>query len=72
VKSFFKNTYFKHIKNSVGLGLTISKGIDLMSGTISYESKLNQNSPFHISIPLPLESNGTNLMMSKILFKTQQ
>lgn len=61
-KLFQKYATSNTSKNSVGLGLTISKGlIDLMSGTISYESKLNQGTTFHISIPLPIvESNGTN------------
>jgi len=61
-KLFQKYATSNTSKNSVGLGLTISKGlIDLMNGTISFTSKPNQGTTFHISIPLPIiESNSSN------------
>lgn len=61
-KLFQKYATSNTSKNSVGLGLTISKGlIDLMNGTISFESKPNQGTTFYISIPLPIiESNSSN------------
>lgn len=48
--------------NSVGLGLTISKGlIELMNGNISFDSKLNQGTNFYISIPLAvIQSSAFN------------
>ncbi|WP_371560572.1 response regulator [Flavobacterium sp. Arc2] len=62
-KIFQKYATSNTSKNSVGLGLTISKGlIDLMKGTISYKSKQNQGTTFNITIPLPIvENNGANL-----------
>lgn len=61
-KLFQKYATSNTSKNSVGLGLTISKGlIDMMNGTISFESKPNQGTTFYISIPLPIiESNSSN------------
>ncbi len=57
--------------NSVGLGLTISKGlVDLMKGTISFESKPNQGTTFYINIPLPIvQYNATNLDEVEINFQ---
>ncbi|NRT16496.1 signal transduction histidine kinase/CheY-like chemotaxis protein [Flavobacterium sp. 28A] len=48
--------------NSVGLGLNISKGlIDLMNGSIKFDSKPNKGTTFYITIPLPvIENNATN------------
>ncbi len=61
-KLFQKYASSNTSKNSVGLGLTISKGlIDLMNGSISYQSKLNQGTTFNITIPLPIvEKSATN------------
>lgn len=48
-------------KKSVGLGLTISKGlIDLMNGTISFKSKPNKGTTFYINIPLPIIKENTS------------
>ncbi|MCW2120046.1 response regulator [Flavobacterium sp. 7A] len=60
-KLFQKYATSNTSKNSVGLGLTISKGlIDLMIGSISYESEVNQGTTFYITIPLPIIENSTN------------
>lgn len=50
-------------KKSVGLGLTISKGlIDLMNGTITFKSKPKKGTTFYINIPLPIiQQNATNI-----------
>ncbi|WP_175514025.1 hybrid sensor histidine kinase/response regulator [Flavobacterium degerlachei] len=61
-KLFQKYATSNTSKNSVGLGLTISKGlIDLMNGSISFDSEPNEGTTFHITIPLPIvENNSTN------------
>ena len=58
-KLFQKYATSNTSENSVGLGLTISKGlIDLMNGSISFESKANQGTTFYITIPLPVIENS--------------
>lgn len=60
-KLFQKYATSNTSENSVGLGLTISKGlIDLMKGTISFKSKLNKGTTFYVTIPLPVSENNTN------------
>lgn len=60
-KLFQKYATSNMSENSVGLGLTISKGlIDLMNGTISFKSKLNKGTTFYITIPLPVALNSSN------------
>lgn len=54
-KLFEKYATSNTSKNSVGLGLTITKGLlDLMAGTITYDSKLNRGTTFYIMLPLPI------------------
>lgn len=50
-------------KNSVGLGLTISKGlVDLMHGEITFTSKQNIGTTFFINLPLSIpENNSKNI-----------
>lgn len=61
-KLFQKYASSNTSEKSVGLGLIISKGlIDLMNGSISYESLLNHGTTFYISIPLPVVANSETL-----------
>lgn len=65
-KAFCKKLFVKYstssaTKNSMGLGLTISKGlIELMNGTIKYKSKVNKGTNFTVTIPLPLQEENVN------------
>ncbi len=60
-KLFQKYASSNSSTNSVGLGLTISKGLlDLMNGSISFYSKIDQGTTFFITIPLPVVKNSTN------------
>ncbi|WP_432672957.1 ATP-binding protein [Flavobacterium sp. SM2513] len=62
-KVFQKYATSNTSEKSVGLGLTISKGlIDLMNGTISYESLLNHGTTFYITIPLPVVADSEALL----------
>lgn len=55
-KLFLKYSTSSTTKNSVGLGLTISKGfIELMNGTIKYKSKVNKGTNFTVTIPMPIQ-----------------
>lgn len=59
-KLFQKYATSNTSSHNVGLGLTISKGlIDLMKGTINFESKPNKGTTFHITIPLPIVKYNT-------------
>jgi CheY-like chemotaxis protein len=59
-KLFEKYNTSSTTKNSVGLGLTISKGlIELMNGSISYKSKVNKGTRFTVTLPLPLYDEVT-------------
>ncbi|WP_159086028.1 response regulator [Flavobacterium faecale] len=54
-KLFQKYATSNASKNSVGLGLTISKGlIDLMKGKISFESEVKVGTTFYLTFPLPV------------------
>ena len=58
-KLFQKYATSNTSEKSVGLGLTISKGlIELMNGSISYESLLNHGTTFYVSIPLPVVTDS--------------
>lgn len=59
-KLFEKYNTSSASKNSVGLGLTISKGlVELMNGSITYKSKINKGTKFTVILPLPLNEQNT-------------
>lgn len=62
-KLFQKYASSNSSKNSVGLGLTISKGlVDLMHGEITFTSKQNIGTTFFINLPLNIpENNSKNI-----------
>jgi signal transduction histidine kinase/AmiR/NasT family two-component response regulator len=61
-KLFEKYNTSSASKNSVGLGLTISKGlVELMNGSITYKSKINKGTKFTVILPLPLNEQNTHI-----------